>query len=482
MGLPLRTLAPAVLAPLALLAGCAVGPTYVRAPAVAAAPGWTEPASTADVEAQWWTTLHDRVLDDLVETALRRNLDLRQAEAQLREARANRAAAGAGGLPQLAATGTATRNELSENGEIPIGHIPGFSRNLDLYDLGFDASWELDLWGRTRRSVQAARARAESAAEAARGVRLEVVAEVTRTYVDLRRTQALLASARRDAEARREAADLTALRFAAGEASRSDVTRAQSAALTATASLPGLVATARADAYALATLTGRPPEALIALAEQAAPLPAAPGPVGAGLRSDLLRRRPDIREAERDLAAATADVGVATADLFPSVTLVAGVGQQAQKASDLFSGASQRLQAGPSLNWPIFSAGRIKAQIRAANARADAAGARYEKAVLTAFSDSETALNRYAQAGERRRTADAAWRQAQLSLDLARQRWAAGEDDRLALLESESETSAVEQAAIAASADETTAFVALQKALGGSVAPQAATTHQPSFR
>ena len=467
MGLNNRTVHVAVMFPLALLAACAVGPNYAHPPVVTAAEGWTEPASTADVTVQWWRQLNDPILDKLIETALRRNLDLRQADAQLREARANRATAVAAQLPQVTATGSATRNELSENGEIPIGHIPGFSRTLDLYDVGFDASWELDLWGRVRRSVQAADARAGSVGEAREGVRLEVIAEVARTYIDLRRAQTLLFSAQSDADARRRTADLEALRFNAGEAARSDVTRAETAALNAAANVPGLAAQARADAYALATLTGRPPEDLITLAEQAGPLPVSPGPVGAGLRSDLLRRRPDVRQAERDLAAAAADIGVATADLFPSVTLAAGVGQQAQKGSALFASTSRRFHVGPSLNWPLFLAGRIRAQIRAANARADAAGARYEKAVLAAFSDSETALNRYASAGLRRRDADAAWRESRLALDLARQRYEAGEDDLLALLQSQSDASAAEQAAITARADEATALVSLHKALGG---------------
>lgn len=399
---------------------------------------------------------------------MRRNLDLRQATAQLREARSNRAEAGAARLPQLITTGSATRNELSENGEIPIARIPAFSRNLDLYDVGFDASWELDLWGRVRRSVQAADARAESAAEARHNVQLAVIAEVARTYIDLRRAQAQLASAQRDSEARQKTAELVKQRFQAGEASRTDVARAQSQSRTASAAtLPALSSSVRADAYALAVLTGRAPEQLLNLAATPSALPTAPGTVGAGLRSDLLRRRPDIRQAERDLAAATADMGVAKADFFPQLTLNGAVGQQAQQSSNLSSRSSQRFQLGPSLSWPVFSAGRIRSQIRAADARADAAGARYEKAVLSALADSETALNRYASAGARRADAEAARHEANLVLDLGRQRYRAGEDDLVALLQLQSDASAAEQGAISAQADELVAYVSLCKALGG---------------
>lgn len=467
MGLLFRASHAAVLAPLALLASCAVGPDYKHAPVVVADAGWTEPASTATVDPKWWRQLHDPVLEDLVETALRRNLDLRQAEAELREARSNRAAAGAAQSPQLTATGSATRNELSENGQIPIARIPAFSRNLDLYDVGFDASWELDLWGRVRRSVEAADARAESAAEARHGVQLAVIAEVARTYIDLRRAQAQLASAERDAEARQKTADLVHQRFLMGEASRTEVARADSQSRTTTATLPALSSSVRADAYALAALTGRAPEQLLYLATTPAALPSAPGSVGAGLRSDLLRRRPDIRQAERDLAAATADIGVAKADVFPRLTLNGATGQQAQHSSDLSSRSSQRFQVGPSLSWPVFSAGRIRAQIRAADARADAAGARYEKAVLSALSDSETALNRYASASARRVEAEAARHEADVALELGRQRYRTGEDDLVALLQSQSDASAAEQGAISAQADELVAFVSLCKALGG---------------
>jgi NodT family efflux transporter outer membrane factor (OMF) lipoprotein len=313
----------------ALLSGCMVGPDYKRPPAVAAAPGWTEPTSEGAVDATWWRTLGDPVLGSLVEAAAMRNLDLREADGRLREARANRDATASGRLPQVNATGSANTNEISGNGEIPIQHIPGFSRTFDLYDVGFDASWEIDLWGRVARGVQASNARSEAALEARRDVLLQTIAEVVRTYVDLRSAQARLASASADAEARDRTASLVGQKYNAGDASLFDDARAQEQARSTRSALPGLAADAKAAAYRLALLTGQPPEALAGLADQPAPLPAPPARVGVGIRSDLLRRRPDIRQAERNLAAATADVGVATADLFPRVTLMGGVGQHA---------------------------------------------------------------------------------------------------------------------------------------------------------
>jgi outer membrane protein TolC len=244
------------------------------------------------------------------------------------------------------------------------------------------------------------------------------------------------------------------------------VAQAQSQALTARSQLAGLHADARADAYSLAVLTGRPPEALIALADQGTVLPNPPRTIGAGFRSDLLRRRPDIRQAERELAAATADQAAAVAELFPRLTLAAGVGQQATHAGDLGSDLSTRYQLGPSLSWPVFDAGRLRAQVRAAGARTEAASARYEKAVLSALSDSETAINRYAAASSQRRDRDAALEQSTEALALARQRYDTGEDDRLALLDTQAAFRTAEQAALEARASELTAFAALEKALG----------------
>ncbi len=449
------------------LAACAVGPRYSQPPTVPAAPAWTEAASTAAVDPAWWRSLGDPVLSELVQAALDRNLDLRTAQAQIREARANRDATFGPRLPQVSVAGSANRNELSSNGEFPINSIPGFSRRFNLLDLEFDASWEIDFWGRNARSVEAADARVDSATEALRNVQLQTVAEVVRAYVDLRSAQAQIASIAQDAQARTQTAALVTARYQAGEASRFDEARAQAQVFTTRSQLPGLGGDARGAVYRLALLTARAPEALVALADQPASLPPVPPNVGVGMRSELLRRRPDIRQAERELAAATADIGVATADLFPRVSLIASVGQQSQHGANFFSGASTLYQFGPSLSWPIFSAGRVRAQIRAADARGDEAAARYEKAVLTALADSETALNRYAATAAQRRDRDAARTHSALALELAAQRYGQGEDDLLTLLEAQLDYGSADQAALLAQASQMTALVALYKALGG---------------
>lgn len=448
------------------LSGCVVGPDY-NPPVPAAGGTWLAPVSTADVDVAWWKKFGDPLLTELVESAIAGNKDLEEATARLREARANRDAVRGGRAPQVTASAAATSNRLSENGLLPVGRVPGLGPDVDIYDTGFDASWEIDLWGRMKRATQGADARAQSAEEARRGVVIQVIAEVVRTYVDLRAAQGLQANAVADTNAQREIARLVADRLRVGLASRFDLVRAQAQVRATAATIPGYEGDAAAAAFRLALLLGRRPEELYDRLRQPGSLPKANFEVSAGLRSDLLRRRPDIRQAERDLAASTADVGVATADLFPRFSLFGGIGEQAREPGDLLSADSLRFQFGPSLRWPIFSGGRIRAQIRAADARTDAAMARYERAVLGALSDSETAINRYAAAGRARVERNEVRVSAAEAVGLARKRYMAGEDDLTALLQAQTSFTAADRQNIQASAAELQQLTSLYKALGG---------------
>lgn len=449
------------------LSACMSGADHTR-PVVAGESGnWIAPADGGPVDTAWWRALGDAELVRLIDLAVANNLDLRAAEARLRAARADRDAAAGRALPQLDANGSATANRLSRNGQIPIGDIPGFDRNFNLFDAGFDASWEIDLWGRTARAVDAAQARAEAAEATRHDVLMQVIAEVATNYADLRAAQARIVSARADADAQARIAGLTEQRYRAGEAARFDFVRADAQARTTRAAIAGLDADATAAINRLALLAGNPPEALAATLREPAAMPTAPATLAVGLRSEILRRRPDIRIAERTLAAATADARVAVADQFPRLTLMGSIGQQGRDGGDLSSGGSTRFSVGPSLRWPIFAGGTIRAQIRGADARADAAAADYEKAVLGAFADSETALNRFAAARIVRGDRDAARDRTAEALDLARQRYRAGEDDLLVLLDAQSAFSTAEAAAIDARTAELRAFIAVYKALGG---------------
>jgi NodT family efflux transporter outer membrane factor (OMF) lipoprotein len=452
----------------ACLSACAVGPQYSSPPPVAFSDQWIGSPDTAAVDPSWWRALNDPVLSDLVERSAAQNLDIKIANARLREARANRDATAGQRLPQADISGSATRNRISANGEIPIDLIPGFNRDLWLYEAGFDASWEIDLWGHQSRAVEGATARAQASAEDRRETLVRVEAEVVRSYVDLRSAQEQLASATADAQAQESIARLVDERFRGGESSRFDYVRAEAQARTTRAAVPGFEAAAHAATYQLALLTGQPPEALSALLQSPRPLPRAPAVVSAGLRSDLLRRRPDVARAERQLAAATADVGVATAELFPRLSLVGSYGQLAQNGGDFFTENSNQFSIGPSLHWPVFAGGTIRANIRAATARADAAASAYEGAVLAALSDSETAINRYANAERTQDDREVARQQSDEALSLARQRYRAGEDDLIVLLDAQSAYTIAEQQSIVARADSLAALAALYKSLGGS--------------
>ncbi len=447
-----------------LVTGCAVGPAYRRPAAAANGAPWIAPVATDAVATEWWKALGDPALDALVSAALAHNLDIAEAQARLREARASRAVVQGRTLPEVRATGSANGQGVSENGQIPIGRIPGFQRDFSLFDLGFDASWEIDFWGAVKNSGAAAGARAEAARLRAEDTRLMIVAEVVRSYGDLRSAEARETVLRAEADLRAEAARLMGARFKAGESSRSDVDLTEQRAAGAVAVIPEAGASAAAARYRLALLMGRPPEAVEIPAGIA---PQVPALVPAGVRSELLQRRPDVRAAEADLIAATADIGVETANLYPRFSLTGNVGQQSKTVADLVSGASTRFAVGPSFSWPIFSLGRIRAQIRAANARADGAAARYEKAVLSALADSETAANRYGAALATRDSRAEAQRRSTAAADLAGLRFSRGEDDRLQLIEARSNALASEQALLAARADALSAYVAFAKALAG---------------
>jgi NodT family efflux transporter outer membrane factor (OMF) lipoprotein len=454
---------------IAALAGCTtVGPDYRRPGVAGANGGWIDaPPMPTMVDARWWEALHDPLLDSLVAMAAERNLDVRETQARLLEARASRDAGGPRALPQIDAKGSATKNESSANGQIPIDRIPGFARRISLFDTGFDASWELDLWGRVRRSVEGASARNTAAEARVADVRLQTIAETVRTYGDLRAAQERLASLRADLEIRQALVALVEQRYKAGESARSKVYNAAQRAAVARAAIAGISADVRGAMLRLALLCGQEPKALVEKLSAPVALPTPPAIVAIGIRSELLRRRADVRAAEADLAAASADIGVEKANLYPRFSLVDSIGQQAQGLGALGSASSSRYQFGPGFSWPIFAAGRIQAQVRGAGARFNAAAARYGKVVLSALSDSESAVKRYEATQSALRERLQALKQAAMETALTERSFRAGEDDRLALLEAQSVHLTARQQATAARADSLASYVALAKALGG---------------
>tara|TARA_A100001391_G_scaffold130111_4_gene89433 strand:- start:25343 stop:26758 length:1416 start_codon:yes stop_codon:yes gene_type:complete len=451
----------------ALLGGCTtVGPDYV-APETSIAEQWQEPADSGAVDPAWWDQFGDPQLASLIERALAGSPTVAEAEARLAEARANRDATLGRRLPQAEVSGSATENRLSKNGQLPVSSIPGFDPEYSLFDLGFDASWEIDFWGRRTREAQGAGARVE-AAEARRNDALVMLsAEIARSYMDLRLAQAQAGEAEAAARAAADLAELADQRYQAGEDSQLAAEQAQARAASASEAVGRLRSQEAGSAYRLATLVGVMPEEIVPELRVAAAQPEAPETILVGLRSDLLRRRPDVRAAERDLAAASADIGVATADLFPRFSLMGGLGMQARSADDLTDSDSLRFAIGPRFSWPIFSGGRIRAQIRAADARADGAAARYDQAVITALADSEAAINRYLEAQRTEDASAAALAAQKRAFALSEARFESGEDNRLMLESARLDLIASERALASAKAEAAQAAVALFKALGG---------------
>lgn len=452
-----------------LLAGACttVGPDYIAPAPEVAETAWLGTANDSAIEPAWWNQFGDAQLTALIEQALAEAPSLAEAEARIAEARAARAAVTGSALPQVQANGRANENRISENGQFPAARIPGFPTEYSLFDAGFDASWEPDFWGRQVRAGQAAMAQ-EGAAIAARDAALvTLTAEIARTYVELRAVQSALAATQEAAAARQQLAQLARLLADAGEGNRLDAERADADLLAERGRIAAAQGRAAAAAFRLAALLGQPPETTATLLDNPAPIPAPPAEIMAGIRSDLLTRRPDVRAAERNLAAATAQIGVATADLFPRFSLNGGIGVQSRTVDGLADIGAIRFGLGPQFSWPIFSGGRIRAQIGAADARAQAAAARYESAVFEALADSETAINRLAQARNAEELAVQSLASEQAAMALAEMRFARGEDSRADLARARLAVIARGGAQSEARASNAHAAIALFKALGG---------------
>jgi NodT family efflux transporter outer membrane factor (OMF) lipoprotein len=408
----------------ALLSGCAVGPDhvrpdvplpdhFVRAPVEAAAP-----ANATDAR-EFWHRLGDPVLGGLVDDTLSSNHDLQaavanfdRAEALLRGARFDR-------LPTVTAEGDASRQRLSPD-------QGGDGDDVRRYGAQVVARWELDLVGRVRRGVEAARSEAWASAADLDALQVSLVGEAVRTYVELRGTQERLRVARANAANQQETLRLVRVRVQAGRDNDFDLVRAQSLLEATQARVPALEAAEGVAMHRLAVLTGRTPDALVATLTPAAPIPTVQARLDGETPASVVRRRPDVAAAEHRLHAATARIGVATADLFPRLTLGGLIGTQASDAGDLFgSGSGTRLVA-LGIDWSFLDVGRVRARIRAADAGADAALAQYQQAVLLALEETETALLRHERTNaEAERLAQAAADSARAA-ELARLRYRAG--------------------------------------------------------
>lgn len=452
------------------LAGCAVGPDYKK-PETKLPEKWqNEPEGGATAEqpvnlAQWWTALNDPTLNTLIEKAVAGNHDLKMAGARLREARAQRGVVAADQYPNVDVNGQYSRSKASAGTSVPFG----ITRNEgdDLYQVGFDASWELDVWGRVRRQVEAADADLGAAEEDRRDVLIALLAEVARNYVELRSLQERLAIAESNVASQKETYDLSKGRADAGITSNLDVARAESQ-LTATRSqIPALSSEISATKHRLAVLVGEQPGALEMELGASAAMPAKPASVPVGLPSDLLRRRPDIRRAERELAAATARIGVAKGDYFPRFSLTGSFGFSANEDENVFEGDNKFWSIGPTVRWPIFDAGRIRNNVEVRNARQEAALAMYEKSILTGLEDVENSLVSYSREQARRKELVASEAAAKQAVDLATSLHSRGLTDFLSVLDSQRQLFVIQEQRAVSDRNVMVNLISLYKALGG---------------
>ncbi len=450
---------------LVLASGCMlVGPNY-KAPQLQAPEAFTNQAqegvSTNAVESSWWRGFQDNTLNQLVEQALTNNHDLRVAAARLREARALLSEREFDRYPTVTSQASYTRERASE------ALAATRERDIELYDAGFDATWELDLFGRVRRSVEASAAEIGAAEANRRDVVVSLLAEVARNYFELRGTQNRLAVARRNAENQRQTLALTIALLEGGRGTELDTSRAEAQLTSTLASIPPLETAVKRALYRLGVLIGQQPTALEPELSDPLPLPTLPTLVALGRPEDLLRRRPDVRVTERNLAAATANVGVATADLFPRVTLAGSVALQATSFSGLGGSGSDTFAVGPGIFWAAFDLGRVRARIRAADARTEAALAQYEQRVLLALEETENALVAFTRQQARRDLLRASAQASEKAQNLAHLRYQFGVADFLTVLDAE-RTLLEAQDRLADSETQTaTILVAVYKALGG---------------
>lgn len=514
--------------------GCMVGPDY-HPPQVKTPSAWngvptgdatTQPAAgpttrPAQVDT-WWNTLDDPILNSLLMRSVESNLDLRVATARVREARAARGVVAADLWPQIGVSGsyrygggslntgakqqseslgskvkdaaigaavgsltsgqTVTAQDISQKVLNQVGSTvlndklakteKQSHRGQNLFQAGFDASWELDVFGGTRRAVEAADADVAAVEDNRNDILISVLSEVALNYVQLRGYQRRLAIARENIVAQQATLDLTQKRQKAGlYASMLDVAQAQAQLAGTQSNVPLLITAIKQTIYQISVLLGQSPATLMAELDKDGAIPKVPGEVPVGLPSDLLRRRPDIRAAERDLAAATARIGEATAELFPRFSLTGAFGPQSRNINQILDRNSLSWSIGPGVSWPIFDGWRIRSNIEVQNARQEQSLATYEKTVLTAFQDVENALIAYTSEQIRHEALANAVEASQRAKTLSNELYVHGMGEFLNVLEAQRAIYSSQDALVDCETSVITNLISLYKALGGGWSP-----------
>jgi NodT family efflux transporter outer membrane factor (OMF) lipoprotein len=450
------------------LTGCAVGPAY-RRPSVSVPQQWSgEPArgtspGDAPVTEQWWKSFHDPELESLISRAGAANLDLQLAAARVAEARANRGLVQSNSFPQVSATFSGTRNRQMVVGAAPAA----FPFETNLYQGQFDMTWEADVFGRIQRQFQGATADLAAQEEDRRNVLITLLGDVAANYAQVRGFQLRLKIAERNIRIQQETLDLTRALAGAGQATDRDVAQAEAQLESTRAAVPQLETGREVSIHRLGVLLGSEPSSLAQELAEASPLPVVPEAVPVGLPSGLLQRRPDIRRAEAQLAAATARVGEARADSFPRFSLTGAAGRQSTQLHLLALGTGNVFSFGPSLSLPLFTAGRIRANVAVQEARVKQAEATYRSTVLTALEETENALVGYSNEQERSERLQRVIRAGRTALELAQAQYRAGLADFLTVLDAERALSENEDQLAQSQTAVVTRLISLYKALGG---------------
>jgi NodT family efflux transporter outer membrane factor (OMF) lipoprotein len=449
---------------LLFISGCMVGPDFNK-PQPPMPQAWLPPSSQPTTSqsvatneppqiATWWTNFNDDELNALVRAGIAANLDIKQAEARIREARASRGQTAANLWPMLNGTGSYSRVGVA-------------SRSSDLWQAGLDATWELDIFGGTRRAVESADALVQAAIENQRDVQVTLTSEIAIDYLNIRGFQRQIVIAEENLDSERHTAELTRRVFRAGFAAGLDVANAEAQVATTASTIPPLETGERQSIYALSVLLARPPAALVDELSIVQPIPTTPPTIPVGLPSDLLRRRPDIRRAEANLHSANAQIGAAVAELFPQFSLTGNFGYESATFKKLFNWSNTLWSVSPTVNLPIFEGGRIQSDIDLQKAVHDESFYAYTETVLSALADVENSLIAYEKEQEHRRTLAEAVAANQRAFDISTQLYTQGQTDFLNVLTAERSLFVTQDALVQSDVSIAIDLVSLYKALGG---------------
>ena len=473
-----------------------VGPDYVE-PSVAVPADWGNSPkaglkgplqaqiSLKDPMIVWWQQFNDPQLNRLIEEAIRNNYSVQNAVARIRETRALESAAVGRLLPLISSTNGYSRTRFSDNGTNPLGrfsqmgqsqaNIPGapppfnigIHNPTDDFRSGFDATWELDLFGYRRWQLEAARDRIQASLENRRDAMISVIAEIARNYVELRQAQTRLSILQKNIALQQQSLNLTQQRFQIGLAPRQDSTQAATQLESLKANQPALQATIETSSHALAILTGREPNSL--LSELAAPqaVPVAQPVVGLGLPASLILRRPDIRQAERELAATSADMNAARAQLYPTVRFTGNMGFEAIKIQDLYKWSSRYWTVNPTVNWPIFQRRELRANVKVAQARYAQREVQFRQSVLDALRDVQDAVSTLDSARAQHQDLSAALAQNEQTVALTTTLYNDGLNNYLSVLDAQRTLVNLQDRVAQSEAATTLQTIRLYKALGG---------------